>query len=67
MMTVNPKRRITVPQILLHPWLRDASMREIVNTLITPANDENAPPSNVQEEQEADLFFEFTKRARLQA
>lgn len=46
MMTVNPKERITVPQILLHPWLRDARMREEVNRLISdnePENDENVP------------------------
>lgn len=53
MMTVNPKERITVPQILLHPWLRDTHMRVIVNELIHPnngkdmENDENLPPSNV--------------------
>lgn len=48
MMTVNPTRRITVPEILLHPWLRDQRMREEVNMLISHVEtDENAPPLNV--------------------
>lgn len=51
MMTVNPKERITVPQILLHPWLRDARIRAKVNELIysdnNMENDENMPPWNV--------------------
>lgn len=62
MMTVNPKERITVPQILLHPWLRDARMRAEVNRLISnlentenDENDENLPPLNV-----------YNKRPRLE-
>ncbi|XP_029161510.1 serine/threonine-protein kinase Chk2-like [Nylanderia fulva] len=48
MMTVNPTERITVPEILLHPWLRDQRMREEVNMLISHVEtDENVPPSNV--------------------
>lgn len=61
-MTVNPKERITVPQILLHPWLRDARMRAEVNRLISNSekienneNNENLPPSNV-----------YNKRPRLE-
>jgi len=60
MMTVDPKIRITVPQILLHPWLRDMNMRREFNRLISNnenngnnetneinENNENIPPSNV--------------------
>ncbi|KMQ97735.1 serine threonine-protein kinase chk2 [Lasius niger] len=48
MMTVDPTRRITVPEILLHPWLRDQRMREEVNMLISHMEtDENAPPLNI--------------------
>jgi len=61
MMTVDPKIRITVPQILLHPWLRDINMRREFNRLISDNNEnngnnetnkinennENIPPSNV--------------------
>ncbi|XP_018342568.1 PREDICTED: serine/threonine-protein kinase Chk2-like isoform X2 [Trachymyrmex septentrionalis] len=52
MMTVNPKKRITVPQILLHPWLRDINMQREVNKLMSGVihnedNDENLPPSNI--------------------
>ncbi|XP_011876015.1 PREDICTED: ovarian-specific serine/threonine-protein kinase Lok isoform X2 [Vollenhovia emeryi] len=50
MMTVDPKARITVPQILLHPWLRDTMMRMKVNRLISNfdmGNDENIAPANV--------------------
>lgn len=50
MLTVDPNRRITVEQILLHPWLKDARMREEVHMLIGGndciENDENAPPFN---------------------
>ncbi|KYQ57328.1 Serine/threonine-protein kinase Chk2 [Trachymyrmex zeteki] len=49
MMTVDPKTRITVPRILLHPWLRDTNMRREVNRLMSGIiynedNDENLPP-----------------------
>lgn len=48
MMTVDPKKRITVTRILLHPWLRDPHMREEVNKLISSVEtDENVPPLNV--------------------
>lgn len=63
MMTVNTKKRIPVQQILLHPWLSDQHMFEIVNTLMYPnMNNENAPPSNMLEDE--DLRPELTKRAR---
>ncbi|XP_020296847.1 ovarian-specific serine/threonine-protein kinase Lok-like [Pseudomyrmex gracilis] len=51
MLTVDPKKRITVKQILLHPWLKDAHMREEVQILIKGnkcmENDENTPPFNI--------------------
>ncbi|XP_018365875.1 PREDICTED: serine/threonine-protein kinase Chk2-like isoform X2 [Trachymyrmex cornetzi] len=52
MMTVNPKKRITVPQIFSHPWLRDINMQREANQLMfgvihTEDNDENLPPSNI--------------------
>jgi len=67
MLTVNPKKRITVQQILLHPWLRDLHMRQIVNSLISHSeNDENVPPSNTFGNRHgADLVPEYAKRARL--
>ncbi|XP_011347433.1 serine/threonine-protein kinase Chk2 isoform X2 [Ooceraea biroi] len=74
MLTVNPRRRITVRQILLHPWLADFRMREIVNSLMSHSpndseNDENLPPLNTFENrQRADeIFPESAKRARLNA
>lgn len=65
MMTVNPKKRITISQILLHPWLRDSRMREIVNSLISNENDENVPPLNINNNHEDNPGY--TKRARLNA
>lgn len=69
MLTVNPKKRITVQEILLHPWLRDARMQQVVNSLISqPENEENVPPSNAFENrQETDFFPNSVKRARLDA
>lgn len=51
MMTVDPRKRLTVPYILLHPWLRDMNMRREVDRLISDnnivelENDENVPPA----------------------
>lgn len=70
MMTVNPNERITVPGILLHPWLRDQHMREEVNALISHVEtDENVPPSNVlinRHEADSEMISEIMiKRTRL--
>ena len=55
MMTVNPAKRITISQILLHPWLSDQPMREEVHKLMGTSNyneqminDENIPPINFE-------------------
>jgi len=64
-MTVDPKKRITVTRVLLHPWLRDPHMREEVDKLIsTVETDENVPPLNVlKNHHEADPNI-IIKRAR---
>nr|XP_012136829.1 PREDICTED: serine/threonine-protein kinase Chk2 isoform X2 [Megachile rotundata] len=47
MMTVNPKKRITIKQVLLHPWLQDRELRDTVDMLFSTENNENiAPQSN---------------------
>lgn len=46
MMTVNPKKRITIKQVLLHPWLQDRELRETVDILLSKENDENVAPKN---------------------
>lgn len=47
MMTVNPKKRITIKQVLLHPWLQDRELRETVDMLLSKENDENEAPKNI--------------------
>ncbi|CAD1473708.1 unnamed protein product, partial [Heterotrigona itama] len=47
MMTVNPKKRITIKQVLLHPWLQDRELRETVDILLSKENDENVAPKNI--------------------
>ncbi|KAL2739524.1 ovarian-specific serine/threonine-protein kinase Lok-like [Vespula maculifrons] len=47
MMTVDPKKRITIKQVLLHPWLQDRFMRNTVHSLINYGKDENCPPVNL--------------------
>ncbi|XP_072765279.1 myosin light chain kinase A isoform X2 [Anoplolepis gracilipes] len=65
MMTVDPIKRITVPKILLHPWLRDPKMREEVDMLMSNVEtDENAPPMNISRSHETDTEI-MIKRARL--
>lgn len=67
MMTVNPRKRITIKQVLLHPWLQDRELRETVDTLLSKENDENLAPQNIstntqyKNEQHQNLI----KRARL--
>ncbi|XP_019885390.1 serine/threonine-protein kinase Chk2 [Camponotus floridanus] len=65
MMTVDPKKRITVTRVLLHPWLRDSHMREEVYKLIsTVETDENVPPLNVLNNHHEDDSNIMIKRAR---
>ncbi|KAI4487422.1 hypothetical protein M0804_005571 [Polistes exclamans] len=47
MMTVDPKRRITIKQVLLHPWLQDRYIRNTVHSLFNYGNEENCPPINL--------------------
>lgn len=55
MLTVNPKERITIKDVLLHEWLRDAEMRKIVGNLMDQDNvfDENTEPTLTTSEEPA--------------
>lgn len=68
MMTVNPKKRITIKQVLLHPWLQDRELRENIDMILSKENDENIPPesisSNIQYKNEQ--YQNLIKRARLE-
>ncbi|XP_034194757.2 ovarian-specific serine/threonine-protein kinase Lok isoform X1 [Osmia lignaria lignaria] len=46
MMTTNPRKRITIKQVLLHPWLQDRELRDTVDTLILKEHNENIAPEN---------------------
>jgi len=55
MMTIEPEKRITIPKILLHPWLNDQYMQREAQRLIKGCtyneemiNDENIPPNNFE-------------------
>ncbi|XP_058800439.1 ovarian-specific serine/threonine-protein kinase Lok-like [Phymastichus coffea] len=41
MMTVDPKKRITIKNVLQHPWLNDSEMLTKVQKLLNLPNDEN--------------------------
>lgn len=47
MLTVNARNRITINEIVLHPWLHDRDMRNTANILMrgNEANNENTVPS----------------------
>lgn len=68
MMTVNPKKRITIKQVLLHPWLQDRELRESIDMILSKENDENIPlesiTSNIQCKNEQ--YHNLIKRARLE-
>ncbi|KAG7209009.1 hypothetical protein KM043_015176 [Ampulex compressa] len=51
MMTVNPKKRITIKEVLLHPWLQDRELRENLDTLLSTEDDENLVPINHNNDQ----------------
>lgn len=44
MMTVDPKKRITIKKVLSHPWLNDEEMLIKANKLLKVQNNENALP-----------------------
>lgn len=66
MMTVEPTKRITIAQVLKHPWLKDLHMQETINSLIPSINNENIPPSNIYRRKPEDVYPP-PKRARLNA
>ncbi|CAK9828062.1 Ovarian-specific serine/threonine-protein kinase Lok [Anthophora retusa] len=68
MMTVNPRRRITIKQVLLHPWLQDRELRDTVDILLSKTNDENIAPSNVSSNVQckSEQYQSTIKRARLE-
>lgn len=47
LVTVDPKKRITLSDALLHPWLKDEDMRAKANKLMYPSSDGMAPPNMV--------------------
>lgn len=66
MMTVNPKKRITIKQVLLHPWLQDREVQNTLNNLIHGEHDENTAPTNVaNNENQSELYPGLFKRAKL--
>lgn len=67
MMTVNPRKRITIKQVLLHPWLQDRELRETVDTLLSKENDENVAPHNISSNTQYnnEQHHNLIKRARL--
>ena len=68
MMTVNPKRRITIKQVLLHSWLQDRELLEAVDTLLSKENNENEAPSNIRSNNQYknEQYHGPIKRARLE-
>lgn len=68
MMTVNPKKRITIKQVLLHQWLQDRDLRDAVDILLSKENDENMAPSSVSNiyQYKSEQYQGLVKRARLE-
>ncbi|XP_076755046.1 ovarian-specific serine/threonine-protein kinase Lok isoform X2 [Xylocopa sonorina] len=68
MMTVNPKKRITIRQVLLHSWLQDRELRDTADTLLSAENEENIVPdiisNNIQHKREP--CQNLVKRARFE-
>ena len=46
-MTVDPEKRITIKEVLTHPWLNDKEMLIKVNRLLCLKNNENFLPRKV--------------------
>lgn len=68
MLTVDPRKRITIKQVLLHSWLQDRAMRDTVHSLINYSNDENCPPTNtcIENRYNHGSHAGLIKRARLE-
>lgn len=68
MMTVNPKERITIKQVLLHPWLQDRELRDTIDSLTSEENDENAAPQTISNniQYKEDQYQNIIKKARLE-
>ncbi|XP_076283296.1 ovarian-specific serine/threonine-protein kinase Lok [Lasioglossum baleicum] len=63
MMTVNPRKRITIKQVLLHPWLQDRELRNTVDMLLSEEDDENIAPTSISNNEQ---YHSLIKRARLE-
>ncbi|CAK9796429.1 Ovarian-specific serine/threonine-protein kinase Lok [Anthophora plagiata] len=68
MMTVNPRKRITIKQVLLHPWLQDRELRDTFDILLSKTNDENVAPSSISNNVQckSEQYQSTIKRARLE-
>lgn len=68
MMTTNPRKRITINQVLLHPWLQDHELRDTVDTLISKEDNENIAPENnfANIKRKNEQCQSLIKRARLE-
>ncbi|XP_043258225.1 serine/threonine-protein kinase Chk2-like isoform X1 [Colletes gigas] len=68
MMTVNPRKRITIKQVLLHPWLQDRDLRDTIDNLLSRDDQENTMPSSVSRNCQVNSEYKrILKRARLDA
>ncbi|XP_069135324.1 serine/threonine-protein kinase Chk2-like isoform X1 [Argopecten irradians] len=47
MMTVDPKKRITLSEAVNHPWFKDEEMKQKANKLLYPEHEGMAPPSSL--------------------
>ncbi|XP_076183315.1 serine/threonine-protein kinase Chk2 isoform X2 [Ptiloglossa arizonensis] len=68
MLTIDPKKRITIKQVLLHPWLQDRELRNTIDNLLLSTEDEEniVPSSNSNNYQYTNEQYQrVVKRARL--
>ena len=47
MMTVDPKKRITLAEAMNHPWFKDEEMKKKAKKLMYPHSDNMGPPSQI--------------------
>ncbi|XP_078040999.1 ovarian-specific serine/threonine-protein kinase Lok [Augochlora pura] len=68
MMTVNPKKRITIKQVLLHPWLQDRDLRNSADMLLSGEDNENMAPPSVSNscQYKNEQYRSLAKRPRLE-